>query len=90
MSTTTTTRKSAGHAARRHTGTSTGNPGRNTQLALIEAPRAWRLDEHTREIGREGVARAREALRAGLRDHPDDPPGGAGGHGGHGTHRRAA
>ena len=41
------------------------------QLVLLDdetAPeaasrRAWRLDEHTREIGRRGVAQAREALR---------------------------
>jgi hypothetical protein len=41
------------------------------QLALITddesaASRTWRLDEHTREIGRQGVAAAREALRAAL------------------------
>lgn len=41
----------------------------NDQLVLLddeeEAARqaAWRLDEHTREIGRRGVALAREALR---------------------------
>ena len=34
------------------------------QLILLEAPdEPWRLDEQTREIGRRGVARAREALR---------------------------
>ena len=34
------------------------------QLILLEAPdEPWRLDERTREIGRRGVARAREALR---------------------------
>jgi hypothetical protein len=37
------------------------------QLALIEvAKRDWRLDEHTREVGRQGVAQAREALREAL------------------------
>lgn len=46
----------------------------NDQLALIEtvpepsAPaetRGWELDDHTREVGRRGVALAREALRQG-------------------------
>ena len=38
----------------------------NAQLKLIDTPRSWKLDERTREVGREGVARARDALRAGL------------------------
>lgn len=46
----------------------------NAQLSLIEGPHAWRLDKHTREVGREGVARARAALRAGRHAHPPDPP----------------
>ncbi|HET9612340.1 MAG TPA: hypothetical protein VFP06_22185 [Acidimicrobiales bacterium] len=50
-----------------------GGRGRDAQLSLIETPRAWRLDEHTREVGRAGVARAREALRAGRRPHTPDP-----------------
>ena len=33
------------------------------QLILLEQDAEWRLDEHTREIGRAGVAKAREALR---------------------------
>jgi hypothetical protein len=52
-----------------------GGRGRDAQLSLIETPRAWRLDEHTREVGRAGVARAREALRAGRRPHTPDPSG---------------
>jgi hypothetical protein len=45
------------------------------QLVLVDTPRTWRLDEHTREIGREGLARARAALRDGLRRRPaPDPP----------------
>lgn len=36
------------------------------QLVLIEEPRDWQLDEHTREIGRAGVAKAREALRQAM------------------------
>jgi hypothetical protein len=39
---------------------------RNTQLTLLETPPDWRLDEDTREIGRAGVAQAREALRAAV------------------------
>ena len=36
----------------------------NDQLALLEDDdREWKLDERTREIGRRGVASAREALR---------------------------
>ncbi len=36
----------------------------NDQLALLEDDeRQWRLDERTREIGRRGVAQARQALR---------------------------
>jgi hypothetical protein len=34
------------------------------QLALIEAPPDWRLDEATRELGRRGVAEARRRLAA--------------------------
>jgi hypothetical protein len=54
----------------------------NAQLRLIETPRSWKLDEHTREVGREGIARARAALQAGLRPapapsgSPPDPPAG--------------
>jgi hypothetical protein len=33
------------------------------QLILIEAPVDWRLDDETREVGRDGIAQAREALR---------------------------
>jgi hypothetical protein len=36
----------------------------NDQLVLLEDDeRQWRLDERTREIGRRGIALAREALR---------------------------
>ena len=45
------------------------------QLVLVDTPRTWRLDERTRELGREGIARARAALRDGLRQRPTaDPP----------------
>jgi hypothetical protein len=33
------------------------------QLVLLESENPWRLDEQTKEIGRRGVAEAREALR---------------------------
>ena len=38
----------------------------NAQLTLIDTPRSWKLDQHTRDVGRDGVARARAALRAGV------------------------
>ena len=43
------------------------------QLALLEVNRKeWKLDERTREVGKQGVEQAREALRRALReaDHP--------------------
>jgi hypothetical protein len=70
---------------------STSSPaGPSAQLTLIDAPKDWRLDARTREVGREGIARARRALQAGLRDRPDDPPGGPGRRAIGGPHRRAA
>jgi hypothetical protein len=39
----------------------------NNQLVLLDddedRPEHWGLDEHTREVGRRGLALAREALR---------------------------
>ena len=46
----------------------------HAQLTLIDTPRAWRLDERTREVGREGIARARAALQAGVHTRTPDPP----------------
>ena len=43
------------------------------QLILIDDRQPdWRLDEHTREVGRAGVAQARAALREALAkaEHP--------------------
>ena len=38
-----------------------------TQLALItEEHSEWRLDDHTRELGRKGIAEARRAVQAAL------------------------
>jgi hypothetical protein len=48
------------------------------QLVLIEQEPDWRLDDHTREVGRAGVAQARAALRAAARQ-PERPAGGAAG-----------
>lgn len=43
------------------------------QLTLVDTPRDWKLDRHTREIGRKGVAEAREVLRlAGSGDDHGD------------------
>ncbi len=41
-----------------------------TQLRLID-PRevSWRLDEHTKAVGRQGIARARAALAAARNPH---------------------
>jgi hypothetical protein len=36
----------------------------SNQLTLIEFPAGWQLDEHTREVGRRGLAAARAALSA--------------------------
>ena len=33
------------------------------QIALLEAPPDWRIDERTKEIGRRGLAQARAALQ---------------------------
>ncbi len=47
-----------------------------SQLILIDnegaRPGAWRLDEHTREVGRRGVAKAREALAEAIKERHDD------------------
>lgn len=43
---------------------------KNDQLALLPRDEAasWELDEHTRQIGKQGIAAAREALqRAAVR-----------------------
>jgi hypothetical protein len=47
----------------------------NAQLSLIDTPRSWRLDERTRAVGRQGIARARAALREGRLGRTQDPPG---------------
>ena len=39
------------------------------QLKLLEVNEPeWKLDERTREVGKQGVEQAREALREALRD----------------------
>ena len=64
----------------------------HAQLTLIDTPRSWRIDERTREVGREGVARARAALRDGRHARTADPPGSDGDAPGtaHARPRRAA
>ena len=50
-----------------------------TQLVLLDTPTpSWKLDRHTREIGRRGVAEARERTSAGRRrrSSPAGPPAG--------------
>ena len=42
------------------------------QLTLIETP-DWQIDEHTREVGRQGIARARAALEAASAHAPESP-----------------
>jgi hypothetical protein len=37
------------------------------QLALLETPTDWKLDDRTRETGRQGLAEARAALRQAAR-----------------------
>lgn len=43
----------------------------DVQLALLEGPEpVWRLDDHTREVGRQGVAAARAVLRRSIASDP--------------------
>ena len=48
------------------------------QLALITddessaSSRDWRLDEHTRQVGLQGIAAARQALQAARAIHRDE------------------
>ncbi len=42
------------------------------QLVLIETPPEWRLDETTREVGRRGLAEARQALAAARQALPEN------------------
>ena len=48
------------------------------QLKLLDTPPTWRLDEATRELGRQGIAEARARLREAVTgatraDRPADP-----------------
>jgi hypothetical protein len=42
------------------------------QLKLLDTPPSWRLDEATRELGRQGVADARAKLREATRGSRTD------------------
>lgn len=49
------------------------------QLTLLTTPSTWRLDDTTRELGRQGIAEARASLQAGIAarrasDAPPEPP----------------
>lgn len=41
------------------------------QLTLLENPPSWRLDDHTRAVGRRGLAEARASLQAALAAHTE-------------------
>lgn len=46
----------------------------STQLTLIDdSGREWKLDAHTRELGRKGISAAREVLRTAPRRGDDEP-----------------
>jgi hypothetical protein len=48
--------------------------GMATQLLLLDTSKpSWKLDPRTREIGRRGVAEAREALRRAAGPTPGRP-----------------
>ena len=40
--------------------------GMARQLTLLEIPSSWRLDDTTREVGRQGIATARASLQAAV------------------------
>lgn len=46
-----------------------------TQLVLLDSGTTWKLDRRTREIGKRGVAQAREALRRSGGTPPAGPTG---------------
>jgi hypothetical protein len=48
------------------------------QLALLDSPPEWHIDDQTREVGREGLARARAALAAAHQPDEAQPTRGRG------------
>jgi hypothetical protein len=58
------------------------------QLTLIDTQPAWRLDEKTRRVGREGIAEARAVLAASRRARSSGPPADDGPQTGRTTPRR--
>ena len=44
------------------------------QLALLDTPPEWHIDDQTREVGRQGLARARAALAAAAQGQADPSP----------------
>lgn len=47
----------------------------NQQLRLVDPTRSWRIDAQTREIGREGVEKARLVLQRSLPETSEDTSG---------------
>jgi hypothetical protein len=47
-------------------------PEADRGAAAAEASARWQLDDRTRALGRQGVARAREALATARRHHLED------------------
>lgn len=45
----------------------------SAQLQLIETDPSWKLDRHTVEVGRAGIARARAALAAVQAENEEAP-----------------
>ena len=60
------------------------------QLSLLDTPRAWRLSESTREVGRRGIAEARAALEAARAARQAQEQAEDAAHHGRRTHRTAA
>jgi hypothetical protein len=52
--------------------------GMTAQLELLLEPEPddWRLDAHTREVGRRGIAEARRMLAQATDTRPGEPTGG--------------
>jgi hypothetical protein len=49
------------------TGADTDAPAGNNPVVEFSPPPRWRLDDHTRDVGRRGIAKARAALRDATR-----------------------
>jgi hypothetical protein len=56
----------------RATGPADRDPDPDRGAAALEASARWHLDDRTRALGRQGVAKARQALAAARRHHLED------------------